>query len=250
MKMIVKTRGVVIQQRSIGEQDKIITILSEDFGVIEASARGVKRMKSGLAGGIQMLSYSAFALFKGKSGYIINSAEILEAFYDLRLDVKNVSLASYFCEIIKHLTPGEEGAAEYLRLLLNTLYFLCNHLQTPPFLKMVFELRVMCIAGFAPALDACAVCGKTFADSDVTFLPNDGVLCCQDCLREIDATVRISLNVTTLTALRYLTESDLAHVLKAQMDESLVTFLGSISEYYVLAHCERGFKTLDLYRSL
>ena len=53
--MVATINGVVLKKRSIGENDAIVTLLTEELGIIEAAARGVKRPKSKLNGALQPL---------------------------------------------------------------------------------------------------------------------------------------------------------------------------------------------------
>ncbi|MDF2568142.1 MAG: repair protein RecO [Oscillospiraceae bacterium] len=247
--MVIKTNGVVIKQRNIGEQDKIITILTKDLGVIEASARGAKSMKSKILSGTQMLCFADFALYKGRSGYIVNSAEIIESFYDLRLDVEKVSLATYFCEILNFITFAENDAHLYLRLLLNTLHLLCANKRSHVLLKLVFEFKLMCISGFQPELSECSECGDPSGER-YYFFPQEGKICCEKCQITFDSSSKIELNKAVLTAMRHIASSDFDKLFNFSLDEASLAYLGKVTEYYVLYHCERTFKSLDFYKNL
>ena len=159
--MQIKTRGIILKQRNIGENDRILTALTAELGIIEIAARGVKSVRSPLSSPSQILAYSEFCLFKGKqSYYIIDSAETVNTFYSLRLDVAKLALAVYFCDLAAYLSPGVESAPECLRLLLNTLHFLQEERQDAVLLKSIFELRILSVTGFMPDLVGCAQCGE------------------------------------------------------------------------------------------
>ena len=61
--MTLKTDGIVIKERPIGEKDKVITILTRTEGIIEAIARGVRNTKSRLLSGVSLFTYSDFSIF-------------------------------------------------------------------------------------------------------------------------------------------------------------------------------------------
>ena len=118
-----------------------MTLLTSDLGLVDAIARNVSGARSKLSASSEVLAYNDFCLFKGKSGYIVNSADLENNFYGLREDLVNLSLAGYFCELTRFVLPSDDNGGEILRLLLNTLYLLEKRKRTPTFLKPIYELR-------------------------------------------------------------------------------------------------------------
>ena len=137
--MQAKTAGMILKQRDIGENDRILTVLSQDMGLIEVCARRSKSPKNPLTAATQVLCYSSFELYKGKASYYIaDSAEIIRPFYDLRLDVVKVALASYFAELCAAVSPTVETSDEILRMLLNTMHLLETERYTIGHLRPIF----------------------------------------------------------------------------------------------------------------
>lgn len=254
--MQIKTRGIVLKQRNIGESDRIITILSDDLGVIEASVKNAKSPKSSLAGAVQILCYSDFCLFKGKSSYIVNTAETINSFYALRLDVIKLSLAGYFCELICFLSnASDDNANSYLKLILNTLFFLQEDKRDMEILKSIFELRALVIAGFMPNLIGCSECGQYECDP-MYFIPIDGLLICDDCYLESPYNIefnpksRFQTNIAVLSALRYIVFSEPEKLFSFKLNGISLEQLSFITEIYTLMHTETKFKSLEMYKSL
>ena len=75
--MTVKTRGIVLGQVPLREPDRKLILLTADLGLIEVVARGVGGKKSKLSASAEVLAYSEFCLFEGRSGYIADSADPL-----------------------------------------------------------------------------------------------------------------------------------------------------------------------------
>lgn len=246
--MIIKTKGVVIKQRAIGERDAIITILTDEHGVIEASVRGIKSTKSKLQSGSQMLNYSLFTLFKGKSGYIVNETDSIESFYNIRLDIKKLSLSSYFCDIISFTQTIEETSNEILRLLLNTLYVLSEDLRSNSFVKAVFEFKFMCISGFMPQMDCCAEC---YGDNiyDGYFLLTEGIFICKNCFKQSTIS-KAELNESVVKTLRYIAQNGSNKIFALHIGEHTLDYISKLTEYYLIYHCGHNFQTLDFYKNL
>lgn len=72
--MLEKLNGLVLKQRNIGENDRMLVLLTKEKGVLEVCARGVKRMRSPLAAGCMPLCYSEFCLFEGKKYITVDAA--------------------------------------------------------------------------------------------------------------------------------------------------------------------------------
>lgn len=230
----------------------MLTLLSQDRGLIEAKARGVKKIRGTLLSSTEDFCYSDFCLFAGKSGYIVNSADKLENFFSLRNDIGKLALASYFCELTYFLTPTEENAESFLRLLCNTLYLLANDKRTQEFLKPVFELRAMAEAGFPPNLVACDGCGRYEAEQ-IYFFPLKGVLVCQDCLEQQKVSreeQHFLLSPPVLAAMRHVLYSEGDKLFSFKLSDAALRYLNQISEYYSALFLERTLKSLTFYKSI
>jgi DNA repair protein RecO (recombination protein O) len=244
--MLITTLGVVLKSRNIGEQDKIITILSKDLGVIEASARNIRRIKSGLVSSSQVLGYSEFTLFCNKEKYTINSAHSIKSFYDIRLDVQQLSLASYFCELITFLSIHSDTSNEMLRLILNTLSFIEDKTRDDKIIKSIFEFRALSISGFMPNLVGCKSCNEY--DGKMYFDICEGTLTCEKCFDGKTSNC-VELTDSVLAAMRHIIYSPLDKLFNFTLSDKSIISLGYITENYVLGHIERTFKSLDLYKS-
>ena len=122
--MQVKTQGLIIREQTVGESDRLVTVLTRDAGVVRAFARRAKNLKDSKSAATQLLCYSRLSIFKGREKYMIDDAEPIEVFFGLRRDIAALSLAQYFCELAYLMVPEDTDSEEYLRLILNSLHFL------------------------------------------------------------------------------------------------------------------------------
>ena len=60
--MLITTDGIVLRERTVGDTGKFIDILTRDYGVIELSVRGVRKINSKSGSGTQLFAYSKFSL--------------------------------------------------------------------------------------------------------------------------------------------------------------------------------------------
>ena len=62
--MQVKTQGLIIREQTVGESDRLVTVLTRDAGVVRAFARRAKNLKDSKSAATQLLCYSRLSIFK------------------------------------------------------------------------------------------------------------------------------------------------------------------------------------------
>ena len=157
--MQLKTQGLIIKEQTVGESDRLVTILTRDEGVVRAFARRAKNLKDSKNAGTGLLCYSRLKLSRGRDTYNVNEAFPIEVFFDLRRDITALALAQYFCQLAVELVPEGVESADFLRLVLNALHFLCRGTRPQAVLKAIVELRMLSEAGYMPSIAYCAHCG-------------------------------------------------------------------------------------------
>lgn len=201
--MEIKTKGVVLSRTFVGEKDAIIKILTEKSGVISASAKGVKSLKSKLSAGCSLFSCSDFLITESNGRFIVTSAVLSDSFYGLSANIERLSYATYIAEITASVSPAPEDAENLIPLILNTFYLLANSNKNLRLIKCVFEMRLLCALGYAPELDGCVECGDT--EKLCFFSPTEGGVVCRGCGTIADTQIITS---DTLNALRYVKDAD------------------------------------------
>ena len=81
---IYTTRGLVLSERPVREADRIYNILTRDFGLVRATALGVRKINSKLRGSIEPVSLSNVSLVRGKEHWRLTSAEFIRSFKQSR----------------------------------------------------------------------------------------------------------------------------------------------------------------------
>ena len=240
------TKGLIIKEQNIGEQDKLVTVLTADLGVIKAFVRGAKNVKSKKQSATGLLCYSSLSLYMGKDAYIIDEAQAIEVFFGLRNDIEKLALAQYFAELAFELAPQETDANGYLRVVLNSLYMLSNDKKPPLLLKSVMELRLLSLSGYMPNLVACDRCGE-FETETMFFNFEHGLLFCENC---ISNEVALPLPLSVITAMRHIIFSKLEQLYSFEMPQEKLEELSFVTETYLKSKSDRSFKTLDFYNSM
>lgn len=243
--MFLKTDGLVVRQVNYKDNDQILTVLTKEHGLMTLKARGVRSRSSRLKGACQLLAYSEFTVFENRGFHTIDEANAIQMFPELRTDIELLSLASYFAQVAEVLSQEDMPNPELLSLTLNALYALCRRLCTPELVKAAFELRAACLGGYTPELSGCAVCGDPEPDR---FDVRGGILCCASC--SAGEGLRLPVSPSSLAAMRYLVSCDAKRLFAFRLEGRAVKELCDLAETYLQTQLERGFYTLDFYKSL
>ncbi len=244
--MRTNTDGLILKEQNIGEKDKLVTVLTRHNGLVRAFVRGAKSVKNRKNSSTGMFCFSKLSLYKTKDTYIIDEAEPIELFFELRNDLEKLALAQYFSELVITLVQEDEPAEEYLRLILNSLHFLAKGKMPYEQVKAITELRIMCIAGFMPNLIACDRCGE-YETETMYFDVEDGLLYCENC---VTSDMIFQLDIGLIKALRHIAFSDFEKIYSFKMEEYALSDLSYVTEKYLLSKLQRNFKTLEFYKEI
>lgn len=106
----IRTKGIVMRRTNFGEADRIIQFLTPDYGTISAIARGVRKEKSKLAGGVELFGRSDITLTKGKGDLWLLTSARLERFYSHIMSDYDRLIFGY--EAIKQINRGSNALDE------------------------------------------------------------------------------------------------------------------------------------------
>ena len=244
--MQLTTSGIVIRERRLDEEDRVLTLLTRDRGVITAYHKGYPSRRNYQAA-LELLSYSDFVLFYNKERYSINKADSNTIFFGIRQDMEKLALATYFAQLCWELAPAEEDGAEYLRLMLNTLYLLEKGRRPAGQLKAILELRMMTMAGYMPDLVGCAGCGA-YEKDEMYFSFSKGDLLCGDCRQDGEYRRRLAPGV--LAAMRHILYSQFEKLFSFTLSAEGLRQLGETVEQYLVCQLDRSIPSLDFYHSI
>ncbi len=243
--MSFNTDAIVLKITKTGESDRLITFLTRDRGVLKAFAKAADRPKNKLHMSTNMFCYGNFTFYEGTSAIRVTEADLTETFFGLQSDISKLSLAQYFNELMTECAPVETEANDYLRLLLNSLYFLANNKKNEAVLKSVFELRLSSFIGYMPSLIACKECGE-FETEEMYFNTFNGELYCNVCKGA--NTKKYPLEV--ITAMRHCIFSEFEKLFSLSISKQNIPLFSYASEKYLISMLKRNFKTLDFYNSI
>lgn len=244
--MQITTKGLIIKVMDVKDNDRLITVLTADFGLIRAFVSGAKRTNNKNHTTTTLFCYCDFLLTKSGDTYKVKESNLISSFFKLSSDIVKLSLAQYFCELAGVFASEDTAATEHLRLLLNSINFLCTNEKNIFILKALYELRILTISGYMPDLTACSYCGK-FDDDLMCFYYENGSLACGDCKEDGKFSY---LDKTLLYAMRHIIYSDFSKLFNFTIPEEHAKKLSKISEEYLIFQTDRNYQTLTFFKSI
>lgn len=241
------TDCLIIRVQSIGDNDKLLTVLSRDLGVISVYASGAKNIKSKKGAATSLLCYSSITLKKKGEHYRVTEASPIEVFFKTGDDIEALALAQYFCELAIQHAPSDDSSEQVLRLFLNALHFLSERKRSIHLIKAIVELRFLSIIGYMPNLVACKSCLK-YEDEIMYFDTVEGCLYCSKC-SHFQKNFAV-INSALIMSMRHIVFSEFNKIFSFNLTDEAAIALSKISEKYLVNKTENYLKTLQFFNSL
>ncbi len=236
-----KIKGIVVRTAALGDNGKMLTVLSKERGVISVAAKGVKSLKNPSAAAANPLCLSDMVVKPRGDIYTLASADVSESFYPLRESVETLSYGIYFANLAAMCVGAENPAPEELSLLLNTLYILSRHPDRARVIRVVFEMRLCETEGIAPSIGQC-VCGGEGDYFDIS----EGECVCA--LHKTESSVKISRRASSVMS--YILESDLKTALSFDTPKEVSGEIADIMERFMRFQLGRMPKSLEYLKSI
>ncbi len=242
--------ALVIRETDIGEQDKLLTLLSAEKGRLSAKVHGARNIKSKNMACSSLFCYGNFTCSEKNGRITVKESTLQESFFDLRLDMQSLSIANYIAEVLCTVSTEENDETELLVLALNTLFALNKGEKQAALIKAVFELRCLQLLGFAPDLSGCERCGKNKGQPFYLDL-TEGTLLCHECrsLENRHGSLYI-LHADTLSAMRYILYAPAKRIFSFTLGDRALSTLCEIAERYLITQTETNYKSLKFYHSM
>lgn len=255
--------GLVLKEMSIGDNDKLLTLLTAKEGKITMTAKGARSARSKVTSLCRLFTYANIEYYEKNDRRWLSAGSVNDSFFGLNSDIEGFSLAAYVVQIADDITGEGVDASDVLRMTLNTLY--CIEKKKKPYwqIKAVYELFAAAVSGMEPDLSCCAECKK--GDKAHYWLDvMNGRIVCDECrqrrsgnapLPEIDEysarNILLPMDASAAASAQYVLTADISRIFAFSLsDKDSIEMLSRAAETYLLNHLERSFDTLDFYKSI
>jgi len=242
----IKTSGIFIKRMNFGEADRILTILTERFGKIKAIAKGVRKLKSKLAGSLEPFMLLDLQLHEGKTFYIVTGSVIREEYLNIHNDLKKTSRAFYVGELIdKFLEEGHKSDKTW-RVFDRALKAIEKN--DNQFLLRIFELQIIEASGFYPELYECVHCKNKLQPGENFWDAIEGGVICSSCQKIYHHGKRISDELIKI--LRLIDQNKFEIIEKLKLDKTVEQEAEEILSEYIQSILERDIKSKKFMNSI
>lgn len=244
---LIKTKGLVIKEQAYREQDKILTIFSEEDGKIQCMARGVRRYKSSLLASTQVFAWAEFIYYPGKTFGNINQANLIESFYALRNDLNKLALGSYLLDLMNNAFDQFQKSPEILKLVRYVLYYIStNKAKSDLLMVAVFQMKLVSYLGYCPGLMTCMNCGS--GEKLKAFnIEHSGVVC-SNC-HQISG-YAYKMTPTMLKQLRDFLNYPIIHFKNQEADPLEMRRLNDLLDHYIAYSIGKSSRAYSFYKTM
>ena len=141
------TVGIVLGRVNYGESDRILSVLTEDYGKIQLIAKGIRKSNSKLAGSVELFSETNLSYIKGKGEInTLVSARLIKHYDNIIKDLAKTQWAYSVLKLVNSSIETSSGEDLY-ELLKETLIALDNDKIALDIIETWFILNFLNILG-------------------------------------------------------------------------------------------------------
>jgi DNA repair protein RecO (recombination protein O) len=240
-----KTEGIVLRSMDLGEADRVLTVLTPRLGKLRVIAKGIRRPRSRLGGGLEPFSDVHLVLAVGRTFDVVTQAALEDPHLGLRNDLHSTAAAWYLVELADRFCEGSAESHGAFVLLAQGL----AALDAAPLdvsravVARWFELHLLDAMGFRPELTLCLECGAQIAPEGNAFAPVAGGVVGPECAHAALSAQPISPEA--LKVMRHLQRSPLTAVLRVKLPGTVQREVERLLHATVSAVLERELRTRD-----
>ena len=179
------SEAFVIGSHVLSESDRIVTFLTRSDGKVRTVAKGARRSRKRFGANLMLLSRVRLAWFEkeGRDLARLESADLLESFYDLQADPERGAVLACCAEVADAFAREQQEDEAFFRLLGATLQAVRAGVDLDRALRY-FEIWTLRLHGVLPDLAACGRCGTSLLARGGTLLRREGIVACPRCAGE------------------------------------------------------------------
>ena len=242
-----KSQGLVLRQYTLGEADRILSILTPTMGKVRVVAKSVRRPQSKLRGHLDLTNIVEFSASYGRNLDIVTEAQVRDDHPHIRSDLSLLSQAVYVCELADSFAEERSPSRDLYQLATVTLDLLPDS-EDVWLVTRWFESRLLEVAGFKPQLESCVECGSELQPDDhMLDLAAGGVLCPQ--CRAYGIGARVHITESAMRVLRHLQRSRrFRDVGSPSIGRKIKNQVKGVHTRYIRAILERSLKSEEFIR--
>ncbi len=198
-----RTPAVVIDIKTYGESDKIVTLFSRNRGRMSGIAKGARRSLKRFVNKLELFSELEILFTDSRTSSLVrlDEAELINPFPAIREHYDRYAAASLICELTLQWTRENDPDQQLFDLLVWSLGSLENQKRPAVWGAILFNIRLFTLLGYKPDLADCIECGILSAgNTPYRFTTAQNGIICQKCFKKHTRTEQpgISFSLSTI----------------------------------------------------
>jgi len=245
---LVRDETVILHHIDYGEADRIVTFFASRTGLQKGFAKAARKSRRRFGPALETFAQVRLHWTEPAHGELLRlrEAELLDLRTGLRGSLESLALAGYGAELVETMLSGDSEPTPCFRLLTAFLDYL-DAGGSPADARLLLELRVLALAGYAPHLLHCAACGDGLPEGDVRFDAGRGGSLCPAC---VPAAGTRAVNLLTLGTLARLLRGDPERFMDIRLSPRTLQEGGWALGDALALHLPRPLKSLRVLRQL
>ena len=244
-----RSEAIVLRSINLSETDKLVTFITDRYGKVKCVGKAARKIKNRFGAAIEPMSHIHLIYFgkENQTLYRLNHSDIIHSFQPIRDDLRKVYTGVYFIELIDTLIPESNPDSDVFRLLLESLLAL-ETMDSLDTLSRLFEMRLMCLAGYTPQLSHCSICKGPIETQRIGFSFEQRGLVCEPCSFRTQPEIRFQAG--TLKYLKKLKIMDVGHSSRLKFPKGVEQEIEHLTHKLILSHTGRELKSYPFIKNM
>ena len=220
-----KTMAVVLRTADFKDNDSMLTLLTQDHGLMSAKVRGAKKQTGKLFCASRQFCCAEYSFYEKDGRFGVKACHIKQSFGHMQDDYEAYASACFVSEVIQKVAQEENESRKMFALVVNVLYALDVKAVSPKTAACYFVQRLLQIEGVYPQTEECVICGST--ESLEKFSVSHGGTVCKKCAEgnSIDARLLTALRAMKTVLPKDIDEISMPKGIEAKLLKSLTDYL-------------------------
>jgi DNA repair protein RecO (recombination protein O) len=240
--------AVVLRRLDYGEADRILTLLTREYGKLAAIAKGSRRAKARSGGGLDLFARSQMMLAKGRNLDVVAQSERRGDVRNISGDLRRTAYACLVAEVADKVLEERHPVDDVFELVVGTIARLNVPERSPRAESAWFLMRILDLLGYQPQLTDCPGCNQPLSAAAGWFSPLLGGVLCARCSAHDQAGSPVSVN--GLKVLRVMAAGDGVLYDRLRLSPELLQEVEAALEAQLEYHLDRRLKSLEFIRSI
>jgi DNA repair protein RecO (recombination protein O) len=240
--------AIVLRRLDYGEADRILTLLTREYGKLAAIAKGARRARAKNGSTLDLFCRSQMMLAKGRNLDVVAQAERRGDVRHISGDLQRTAYACLVAEVVDKVLEDRHPVDDIFDLVVVTLARL-NALERSSRADVAwFLMRMLDLLGYQPQLFHCPSCNQPLTEEAGWFSPLLGGILCHICGAHGQAGSAVTVN--GLKVLRVMASDNGELYERLKLPPQLLHEVEQVVEAQLEYHLDRHLKSLDFIRSI